>query len=31
MAELHKLLDQQQKLNLATSKQLLEQPVPKKH
>ena len=34
IAELHKLLDQQQKLNLATSeqnKQLLEQPVPKKH
>ena len=34
IAELHKLLDQQQKLNLATSeqnKQLLEQPAPKKH
>lgn len=34
IAELHKLLDQQQKLNLATSeqnKQLLEQPAHKKH
>lgn len=34
IAELHKLLDQQQKLNLATSeqnKQLLEQPATKKH
>ncbi|MDF7683830.1 DUF536 domain-containing protein [Lactobacillus sp. ESL0679] len=34
IAELHKLLDQQQQLNLATSEQnkkLLEQPVAKKH
>ncbi|MEB3365279.1 DUF536 domain-containing protein [Lactobacillus sp. R2/2] len=34
MSELHKLLDQQQQLNLTTNEQnkrLLEQPVVKKH